>query len=117
MLLSSIVAAIGVVLAITYLALGTVSFLRIRRELSLGNPVATAFEAQDGDSAEEVSVVPGFGWKASIAVATSFVLLVVASFSGQFWYVLAVSGLGTAVAVIVAFVLELRSDRLRTLVP
>jgi hypothetical protein len=39
------------------------------------------------------------------------VLLVIASFSGVFWYVLALSGLGTAAAVIVAFVLELRGDR------
>jgi hypothetical protein len=62
----------------------------------------------------EVALVPGFGWKASLAVLTSFVLLVVASYSGVFWYVLALSGLGTAAAVIVAFVLELRNDRAGT---
>jgi hypothetical protein len=46
-----------------------------------------------------------------LAVLTSFVALIVASYSGAFWYVLAFSGLGTAAAVIVAFVLELREDR------
>lgn len=44
-------------------------------------------------------------------MVTSFVALVIASVSGVFWYVLALSGLGTASAVIVAFVLELRNDR------
>lgn len=112
MVLFSIVAVIGVILGITYLALGTASFLRIRRELLLGNDIVVEGAADS----EEVSIVPGFGWKASLAVGASFVLLVIASFSGQFWYVLAVSGLGTAVAVIAAFVLELRNDRLRGVV-
>jgi len=62
----------------------------------------------------EVALVPGFTWKATLAVLTSLVLLVIASYSGAFWYVLALSGLGTAAAVIVAFILELRGDRVRT---
>jgi hypothetical protein len=55
--------------------------------------------------------------EAGLAVLTSFVLLVIASYSGAFWYVLALSGLGTAAAVIVAFVLELRGDRPTTVSP
>ena len=50
-------------------------------------------------------------WKATLAVVASFVALIIASYSGAFWYVLALSGLGTAAAVIAAFVLELRNDR------
>jgi hypothetical protein len=101
-------AGIGLVLAVIYLIVGTLSFLRIRRELAAGKGI-DAF-AQEIDSSE-IALVPGFTWKASLAVLTSFVLLVIASYSGSFWYVLAFSGLGTAAAVIVAFVLELRGDR------
>lgn len=100
-------AAIGLVLAVIYLIVGAKSFLRIRRELASNNDIAIEEEID----ASEVALVPGFTWKATLAVLTSFVLLVVASYSGVFWYVLALSGLGTAAAVIVAFVLELRGDR------
>ncbi len=101
-------AGIGVVLAAIYLIVGALSFLRIRRELAAGTGI-DAFEEELDSS--EVALVPGFTWKASLAVLTSFVLLVIASYSGAFWYVLAFSGLGTAAAVIAAFVLELRGDR------
>jgi hypothetical protein len=103
-------AAIGLVLAVIYLIVGTKSFLRIRRELASNNGIAT----EEAIDASEVALVPGFTWKATLAVLTSFVLLIVASYSGVFWYVLALSGLGTAAAVIVAFVLELRNDRPET---
>ena len=106
-------AAIGVVLAVIYLIVGAQSFLRIRRELANNSDIAVEEEID----ASEVALVPGFTWKATLAVLTSFVLLVIASYSGVFWYVLALSGLGTAAAVIVAFVLELRNDRIQTLVP
>lgn len=103
-------ASIGLVLAVVYLIVGALSFLRIRRELLAGNSLV---REEEEDSAE-VALVPGFTWKASLAVLTSFVLLVIASYSGAFWYVLALSGLGTAAAVIVAFLLELRGDRAET---
>lgn len=100
-------AGIGLVLAVIYLIVGSLSFLRIRRELAAG----TGIDADDELDSSEVALVPGFTWKATVAVLTSLVLLVIASYSGGFWYVLALSGLGTAAAVIVAFVLELRGDR------
>lgn len=104
-------AGIGVLLAAVYLTVGTLSFLRIRRELAQGNGIDALADEVDSS---EIALVPGFSWKASLAVLTSFVLLVIASYSGAFWYVLAFSGLGTAAAVIVAFVLELRGDRARS---
>ena len=104
-------ASIGVILAAIYLTVGTLSFLRIRRELAAGTGIDAFDEELD---AGEIALVPGFTWKASVAVLTSFVLLVIASYSGNFWYVLALSGLGTAAAVIVAFILELRGDRAET---
>jgi hypothetical protein len=104
-------AGIGLVLAAIYLIVGALSFLRIRRQLADGTGV-DAFD--DEVDSSEIALVPGFTWKASLAVLTSFVLLVVASYSGAFWYVLALSGLGTAAAVIVAFILELRGDRAGT---
>lgn len=101
-------ASIGLILAVVYVIVGALSFLRIRRELLSGI-------SWDGEGLEnepsEVALVPGFTWKATLAVLTSFVALIIASYSGAFWYVLALSGLGTAAAVIVAFVLELRNDR------
>lgn len=100
-------ASIGLVLAVIYLIVGSLSFLRIRRDLIDTNKIEAAKAQTD---ASDVALVPGFTWKATLAVLTSFVLLVIASYSGVFWYVLALSGLGTAAAVIVAFVLELRSD-------
>ncbi|MDT5340487.1 MAG: hypothetical protein QOD90_5992 [Mycobacterium sp.] len=104
-------AGIGLVLAAIYLIVGALSFVRIRRELAAGTGV-DAFHNEVDSS--EIALVPGFTWKASLAVLTSFVVLVVASYSGAFWYVLAFSGLGTAAAVIVAFILELRGDRAGT---
>ncbi|AKK26512.1 hypothetical protein [Mycobacterium sp. EPa45] len=101
-------AGIGLVLAVIYLIVGTLSFLRIRRELAEGTGIG-AFDEELESS--EVALVPGFTWKATVAVLTSLVLLIIASYSGAFWYVLAFSGLGTAAAVIVAFILELRGDR------
>jgi hypothetical protein len=111
MTLFYIAAAVGSVLAVIYLIVGALSFLRIRRELAAG----TGIDAFDNElDSSEVALVPGFTWKATLAVLTSFVLLVAASYSGVFWYVLALSGLGTAAAVIVAFVLELHGDRAGT---
>lgn len=104
-------ASIGLILAVIYLIVGALSFLRIRRELSAGTNIVSLDEETDSS---DVALVPGFTWKATLAVLTSFVLLVIASYSGAFWYVLALSGLGTAAAVIVAFVLELRGDRTGT---
>jgi hypothetical protein len=102
-------AGIGLILAVAYLIVGALSFLRIRRELLNGTGVDSLQDDEADSSA--VALVPGFTWKATLAVLTSFVALVIASYSGVFWYVLALSGLGTAAAVIVAFVLELRGDR------
>ncbi|CAJ1509166.1 hypothetical protein [[Mycobacterium] burgundiense] len=101
-------AGISLVLAVSYLIVGTLSFLRIRRQLADG----TGVDATDDElDSSEVALVPGFTWKATLAVLTSFVVLIIASYSGTFWYVLAFSGLGTAAAVIVAFIIELRGDR------
>lgn len=101
-------ASIGLILAVVYVIVGALSFLRIRRELLSG--ISWDGEGLENE-ASEVALVPGFTWKATLAVLTSFVALIIASYSGAFWYVLALSGLGTAAAVIVAFVLELRNDR------
>ena len=79
-------AGIGLVLAVIYLIVGTLSFLRIRRELAAGTGI-DAFEEELDSS--EVALVPGFTWKATLAVLTSLVLLIIASYSGAFWYVLA----------------------------
>ncbi|WP_123029565.1 hypothetical protein [Mycolicibacterium stellerae] len=104
-------AGIGLVLAVVYLIAGTMSFLRIRRELIVGGWELDDPEGGEGATTPEaVAVVPGFSWKAGLAVLASFVILVIASYSGTFWYLMAFSGLGTAAAVIIAFVIELRTE-------
>ena len=100
-------ASIGLILAVVYMIVGGLSFLRIRRELLSGK----SWDSEGLEERDDVALVPGFTWKATLAVLASFVALIIASYSGAFWYVLALSGLGTAAAVIVAFVLELRNDR------
>ena len=105
---------IGLVLAVVYLVVGTASFLRIRRDL-------LTVRAADGEAESDrvsggsntVSVVPGFTWKAGLAVFASFLILVAASYGSSVWYLMALGGLGTAAAVITAFVSERRSDSFR----
>jgi hypothetical protein len=109
---------VGITVSVIYIVVGTLSFLRIRRELLRGTASELGERIRADKQAIEhsaVSVVPGFAWKATVAVVTSFAALVTASFSSVFWYVLPLTGLGTAAAVIVAFVSELRNDRTRRL--
>jgi hypothetical protein len=104
-------AAIGLILAVVYLVVSALSFLRIRRELLNGSWELDDSERQQADpGSNPVALVPGFTWKAGLAAVASLVALVIASYSGAFWYVLAFSGLGTAAAVIVAFAIELRTE-------
>ena len=103
-------ATIGLVLAVIYLIVGRQELPADPTRIGRSNSESIAIEERDRLHPKSRSF-PGFTWKATLAVLTSFVLLVVASYSGVFWYVLALSGLGTAAAVIVAFVLELRGDR------
>jgi hypothetical protein len=77
-----IAAGIGIVLSVVYLAVGTLSFLRIRRELLSGNDLELSEALRDDKGTSEfsaVDVVPGFAWKATVAVVTSFVALVLVS--------------------------------------
>lgn len=59
-------AGIGLVLAVVYVTVGALSFLRIRRELLSGTDLQLNEDPQDGGEASSaVALVPGFGWKAT----------------------------------------------------
>jgi hypothetical protein len=61
--------AVGLVLAVVYLGVSALSFVRIRRQLITG-----AADVVDTAGREGVGLVPGFRWKASLAVLTSCVV-------------------------------------------
>ena len=82
-------AGISLVLAVSYLIVGTLSFLRIRRQLADG----TGVDATDDElDSSEVALVPGFTWKATLAVLTSLVVLIIASVLAMWLSALALKG-------------------------
>lgn len=95
----------GFVIAVAYLGLVVEEFLRSRREYlaDVGN-VDDAHDPLEYEKQEG-----GFSWVAAGAVVGSTILVVLISLSGKAWYILPLLSLGSAVAVIVAFL----SDRQR----
>ena len=84
----------GVVVAAIYIALAVQDIGRLR----------TAGAVPDDTS--DVGGSDGFTWKAGIGVLASVLLLVGISVSAAVWYVLPFLAIGSAVAVIVAFLEE-----------
>ena len=84
--------AVGVVVAAVYVTLAVGSIARLR-----------AAGADDGGT---VGGSDGFTWKAGIGVLLSVALLVGISVASAVWYVLPFLAIGSAVAVIVAFLEE-----------
>jgi hypothetical protein len=97
--------AAGFIIAVAYLGLVVEEFLRSRREYLAG--IGGADDAHDPLEYERQE--GGFSWVAAGAVVVSTLLIVLISVTGRAWYILPLLSLGSAVAVIVAFV----SDRQR----
>ncbi|HEX6519624.1 MAG TPA: hypothetical protein VF070_06345 [Streptosporangiaceae bacterium] len=97
--------SIGIVVAATYLALVFDAFGRSRREFAAGTPAQA-----DGDDRPEVYERQGrnFSWMAGGGVIVSTTLLVLVSVAGWTWYILPFLGIGSAVAVILAFLIDRR---------
>ena len=91
---------VGIGLAAVYLFLVFDGFQRVRREYADG--VIPADDAAD----EYARQRKGFSWVAGGGVLVSSTLLILASVSGSTWYLLPILSLGSALAVVVAFVVD-----------
>src|SRR4051812_33305832 len=95
-----IAAAVGAVVVITYLGLALRSFLHVRRQVlngigdDLGND--QVFGSQGGR----------FSWKAGGGVLASMAILSALALGPAIWYLVPFLAIGSAVAVVVAFILD-----------
>jgi hypothetical protein len=90
---------LGTAIAAAYLTLGYREFQRTRRtydQIESVEDETEVFADQEGK----------FTWVALGGVVVSTGLLVLASISGQAWYLLPFLSLGTALAVVVAFIVD-----------
>lgn len=90
--------ALGVVIAAAYIALGFAEFQRARQ---------TYGEAADPASGDDLDAQGrGFTWVALGGVVVSTTLLVLISHTSWAWYILPFLSLGSALAVVAAFVVD-----------
>jgi hypothetical protein len=97
---------VGVVVAVAYIGLGIQTFARVRRHV-----LALAESGQapvlDTDGLEDDGHT--FTWKALAAVVASTAVIALLGVNYLFWYVPAILAVGSAVAVVSAFVIDRRS--------
>lgn len=101
-----IAVVVGVVVAAVYLALGVLAFIRVRHDILAESSTATV------DSVEATPEAPDAGtftWKSIGAVIASTSVIALLGVSPVFWYIPAVLAIGSAVAVIAAFVIDRRA--------
>jgi len=96
-----IATVLGVVVTAVYLALAGRSFAALRAQLAAGEPVIET--AADFDTR-----VAGFRWKAPLAVLASTLVLVLISTTPVALALTPFLSIGTAIAVITAFLVERR---------
>ncbi|WP_101951852.1 hypothetical protein [Mycobacterium sp. 3519A] len=95
----------GVAVAIVYIGLGVQAFLRVRRDVLS----AAASGEPDDLSTDELGDAGTFTWKAIGALAGSTAVIALLGVSPVFWYLPAVLAVGSAVAVVLAFLIDRRS--------
>lgn len=101
-----IAVAAGVVVAVAYIALGVQAFLRVRRDV-LAAAASGQIDDVKTDGLDESA--GNFTPKAIAAVAASTAVIALLGVSGLFWYIPAVLAIGSAVAVVTAFLIDRRS--------
>lgn len=100
-----IAVVVGVVVGAAYITLGVQAFFRVRRDV-----LALAESGQPDDlSTDEIGDAGTFTWKALGAVAVSTAVIALLGVNSLFWYVPAVLAIGSAVAVVSAFLIDRRS--------
>jgi hypothetical protein len=100
---------IGAGVAVIYLWLVIAEFRRVRREFTAGGTGAALAAVRDEDR-PEVYERQGrnFSWMAGGGVVISTSLLALASVTASAWYVLPFLAIGSAIAVILAFLVDRR---------
>jgi hypothetical protein len=95
---------VGVVVAVGYFALGVQAFLRVRKEVLA---LAAAGETTELDvTALDDEQAGTFTWKALGAVIASTTVIVLLGVNSLFWYLPVILALGSAVAVVAAFLID-----------
>ena len=103
-----IAVVVGSVVSVVYVTLGVQAFFRVRKDVLA---LAASGETADLDvEALEANDAGSFTWKAVGAVIASTSVIVLLGVSPVFWYLPAILAIGSAVAVIAAFLIDARSD-------
>jgi uncharacterized ion transporter superfamily protein YfcC len=100
-----IAVVIGIVVGAAYLTLGVQAFLQVRRDALVSAESADQVEI-DTTGLEDDN--RSFTWKAVGAVMASTLVIVLLGVSPVFWYIPAILAVGSAVAVVFAFVIDRR---------
>lgn len=91
---------VGLVTAVVYVTLAVQAFARVRRSVLDGTAeIADPVDVYDGQSV-------GFAWKAGAGVVASTLVIVLISSGPGWWYLVPFLAIGTALAVIVAFLVD-----------
>ncbi|MGE2837288.1 hypothetical protein [Mycobacterium sp. SMC-4] len=96
------VTTVAMVVAIIYVAFGIRAFTRVRRDIlqaATSGQISTVAELPD-------EMHRGFVWKAFGGVVASVTVIALLSVDGVFWYLPVFLAIGSAVAVITAFVVD-----------
>ena len=102
-----IASVVGVIVGIVYITLGVQAFFRVRKDVLA---LAASGESADLDvAALEANDAAGFSWKALGAVLVSTSVIALLGVSPVFWYLPPILAIGSAVAVIAAFMIDRRS--------
>jgi hypothetical protein len=100
-----IAAVCGVLVAVVYLTLGVRAFVLVRRDV-----LAAAARGIPDDIAEVPDETHrGFVWKALGGVCASTLVIVLLGVNSLFWYLPIALAIGSAIAVIIAFLIDGRS--------
>lgn len=102
-----IAVVVGSVVSVVYVTLGVQAFFRVRTDVLA---LAASGETADLETdALEANDAGAFSWKALGAVVTSTSVIALLGVSPVFWYIPAILAVGSAVAVITAFLIDARS--------
>jgi hypothetical protein len=94
----------GALVAVAYLALGVRAFMLVRRDVLAA--AARGIPDDIGELPDEAH--RGFVWKALGGVCASTLVIVLLGVNSVFWYLPIILAIGSAMAVIVAFLVDSR---------
>lgn len=101
-----IAVVVGAAVGVAYIGLGVQAFLRVRRDVLA---LAEAGQTAAPDTAGLDDDGNTFTWKALGAVVASTAVIALLGIDSVFWYLPAILAIGSAAAVVSAFVIDRRS--------